>query len=150
MPRRKTFYACDGFTPVRVDHEVGTAAWLARTLGATCAGAQTGSITGVTALSESFFKFLVAGNQKTSRASFSLHLCPFGQFAWGPSLLFSPLGTYRGPPWLESYYVVLHISHLKGHPGWGPTLKFSGQAFDGPTSLLFSCQCWHVGGERPW
>ena len=24
------------------------------------------------------------------------------------------------------------------------------QAFDGPDSHLFNCQCWHVGGERLW
>ena len=27
----------------------------------------------------------------------------------------------EGPPWLGSYSVP-HIRHLKGHPGWGPTL----------------------------
>ena len=28
----------------------------------------------------------------------------------------------EGPPWLGSYSVVWHISNLKEHPGWGPTL----------------------------
>ena len=66
MHRHKTFYACGGFAPGRVDHEGGAAAWLAGTLGAKCAGAQTASATGVMALSESFFEPLVAGDQKSS------------------------------------------------------------------------------------
>ena len=28
----------------------------------------------------------------------------------------------KGAPWVRSYSVVWHISHLKDHPGWGPTL----------------------------
>ena len=39
--------------------------------GATCAGSQTASAAGVMALSESFFKLFVAGDQKTSLASLS-------------------------------------------------------------------------------
>ena len=54
------FFVCGSSAPVRVEHEGGAAAWLAGTLGAKCAGAQTASATGVMALSESFFKFLVA------------------------------------------------------------------------------------------
>ena len=49
------------------------------------------------ALSESFFKPLVAGDQKASLASLSQELCPFrhleGFLAWGLSLLFSVPGT---------------------------------------------------------
>ena len=37
-----------------------------------CAGTWTASTAGVVALSESFFKFLVAGDQKASLASLSL------------------------------------------------------------------------------
>ena len=40
--------------------------------GAKCAGTQTASAAGVTALSESFFEPLVAGDQRASLAS----LCP--------------------------------------------------------------------------
>ena len=71
-------------------------------------------------------------------------------------------------PLVGSYSVLWRISHLKGHPGWGPTLQIwaSGtergtlggvllcssvhQAFDRPASLLFSCGFWLVGGERLW
>ena len=57
-----------------------------------CAGTWTASATGVMALSESFFKSLIAGNQMASLASLSPLLRPFrhleGSLAWGPSLLF--------------------------------------------------------------
>ena len=55
---------------MRVEHEDGAAAWLAGTL--EVAGTWTASATGVMALSESFFKPLVAGNQKAFLTSFSL------------------------------------------------------------------------------
>ena len=62
--------------------------------GAKCAGTRTASAAGGVALSESFFKPLIAGNQK---ASLSPQLCPFrhleGSLAWGPSLLFGASGT---------------------------------------------------------
>ena len=45
---------------------------------------------------------------------------------------------------MRYYSVVLHLRHLKGHPGWGPSLF---QALDGAASLLSSCLCWHVGRE---
>ena len=54
---------------MRFECEGGAAAWLAGTAGAKCAGTQTASTTGVTALSESFFKPLVASHQKASLAS---------------------------------------------------------------------------------
>ena len=74
----------------------------------------------------------------------------------------APKGT-----WLGSYSVDRRIWHLKGHlggvllcrpahlapkgaPGWGPTLYSVPWAFDGPASLLFSCQCWLVGREGLW
>ena len=58
---------------MRVDHEGGTAAWLAGTLASIkCAGTQTASTTQVMALSESFFKPLVAGKQKASLANLSM------------------------------------------------------------------------------
>ena len=77
--------------------------------GAKCAGTQTASTPGVTALAESFFQALIAGDQKASLASFSIAL---------------PIPALRGlpPPRLGSYYVDWCVSHLKGHPGCGPTL----------------------------
>ena len=60
--------------------------------GAKCAGTWTAPTTGVMTLSESFFKPVVAGNQKASLASLSPYLCLFrhleGSLAWGPTLLF--------------------------------------------------------------
>ena len=50
----------------------------------------------------------------------------------------------EGAPWVGSYSVVWHISHLKEYPGWVH------QAFDGPASLLFSCWCCQLGRERLW
>ena len=58
---------------MRVERTGGAAAWLAGDSGGTkCAGTGTASAAGVTALSESFFEPLVAGDQKASLASLSL------------------------------------------------------------------------------
>ena len=55
---------------MRVEREGGATAWLVGTPGsAKCAGTRTASATGVMDLSESFFKPLVAGDQKASWAS---------------------------------------------------------------------------------
>ena len=58
---------------------------------------QTASLVGVMALSESFSKPLVTGDQKASLANLSLWLHPFrhseGPLAWGPPLLFGGSGT---------------------------------------------------------
>ena len=74
------------------------------------AGTRSASATGVMALSESFFKALVA--------SLSLYLCPFrhlvGSLAWGHSLLFRVSVTFRAPPWVESYSVVQWVRRLMG------------------------------------
>ena len=42
--------------------------------------------------------------------------------AWYISTNSSCLRNLEGPPWLVSYSVDWCVSHLKGHPGWGPTL----------------------------
>ena len=56
----------------------------------------------VTALSESFFEPLVAGDQKASLAkSFSVAL---------------PIQALRGPPCLWSFSAVGHIRHIEGPP----------------------------------
>ena len=54
----------------------------------------------------------------------------------------------EGPSWLWSYSVVQCTSHLKEHPGWVLLSSSVCQVFDGPASLLFSCQCWRMGRER--
>ena len=43
----------------------------------------------------------------------------------GILLCCSACQAHRGDPWLGSYSVFQHISYLKEHPGWGPTLLFS-------------------------
>ena len=82
-----------------VECEGSTAARLAGTLEAKCAGTWTASTTRIMALSESFLKPPVAGDQKASLASLSLELHPFrhleGFLAWGP-LMFDMSGTQRG------------------------------------------------------
>ena len=32
--------------------------------------------------------------------------------------------TLKGAPWVGSYSLVQHISHLKEHPDWGPIVEF--------------------------
>ena len=120
---------------MRVEGEGGTAAWLAGTLVAP--SVQGHGLTPLQELwpyQESFFEPLVAGDQKASLASLSSYLCQFrhleGSLAWGPSLLFGESGTRKAPltgvllcrwahqalkgaPWVGSYSVVWHISHLK-------------------------------------
>ena len=79
------------------------------------------------ALSESFFKPLVAGNQKASLTSLSSYLHPFRHLevcfiTWGPSLLFGArVLLYRlvhqalkGAPGVGSYSVVQCVRHLMG------------------------------------
>ena len=77
--------------------------------------------------------------------------CSWQSGLFGQSFSVAPaIQALRVLPCLGSFSIVWCISHLKKHPGWGPTLQFSGQATDGPASLFFSCQGWCVGGERLW
>ena len=43
----------------------------------------------------------------------------------------------EGPPWMESYSVDWWIKHLKGHPGWGPTLQFSASGISWASLSIF-------------
>ena len=43
----------------------------------------------------------------------------------GVLLCCSCIRHIEGPSWLGSYSVDQHVRHLKGHPGWGPTLELS-------------------------
>ena len=99
---------------------------------AKCARTRTASATGVMALSESLFEPLVAGDQKASLASPSVAL---------------PIQALRGLPCLGFYSTD---QALKGALGGVLLCSLMRQAFNGPASLLFSCQCWRVGGERLW
>ena len=67
----RLFFACGSSAPVRVESEGGAAAWLVGTLVAPSVQGHRPAAE-VTALSESFFEPLVAGDQKASLASVSL------------------------------------------------------------------------------
>ena len=124
--RPKTLFSCVSPSPVRVEHEVGTAAWLVRTLAAP--NVQEHGLPPPQDLwrYQSLFEPLVAGHQKASMASLSPRLCPFrhleGFLGWGPSLLLRCIRHIEEPPELGSYSIEGHVRHLMGHPGWGPTL----------------------------
>ena len=66
--RRKTFFACGSSAPVRVEHDGGAAAWLVGTL---VAPSVQGHRLPPPQELWSFFKPLVAGDQKGSLASLS-------------------------------------------------------------------------------
>ena len=75
-----------------------------------------------------FFELLVAGNQKTSLASFSIAL-PVHALRGLSCLVSSAVQNVRhieGPPWLGCYSVDLRVSHLMEHPGWGLQFSASG------------------------
>ena len=69
-----------------------------------------------------------------------------------PGVLFCCLAhqAHRGLPPLRlgSYSVDWLIRHLKGHAGWGPTLQFSAQAFDGPASPIVHLPVLACGGRE--
>ena len=94
--------------------------------GANGAGTWTVSATGVMALSASFFKPLVAGDQKTSLASSISIILPIQALRGLPCLgSFSVVQEIRHieePPRLGSYSVDPCIRQLKWHLGWGSTL----------------------------
>ena len=70
---------------------------------------------GVMALSESFFKPLVAGDQKASLASLSPYLCQF-RHVEGVLLCRSVCQALKGAPWVGSYSVVQCIRRLMAQP----------------------------------
>ena len=63
------------------------------------------------------------------------------------SILAWPIQALRGLPCLGSFSVVQCIRHIEGPPPGVLQYKSVYQAFDGPVSLLFSCQCWCGGIE---
>ena len=65
------FLACGSSAPVRAECEGVQLLGLLGPDSSKCVGTGTASMAGVTALSESFFEPLVAGNQKASLASLS-------------------------------------------------------------------------------
>ena len=123
--RRLTFFACGSSALVRIEREGGAATWLAEILAAPSVQGH-----GVPSPQELW---------PHQSLLLSLLKLAIRRPIW-PVVLRSPaFQALRGLPCLGSFSVVLHIRHIEGSPGLGPTLYFSGQAFDGPASLLFSC-----------
>ena len=96
---------------MRVECEGGAAAWLAGTLAATSVQGH-----GLPWLQElwpyqSFFKPLVAGDQKASLASLSPYLCQF-RHVEGVLLCRSVCQALKGAPWVGSYSEVQCIRRL--------------------------------------
>ena len=126
--RRKTFFACGSSAPVRVKHEGGAAAGVAGTLEArVCRDTDRlchrshGPVRVFSPASCSWWSEGLRGQsfpvalpvQALKRASLP-----------GVLLCCSAHQAHRGAPRLGSYSVVWCISHLKEHPGSGPTLEF--------------------------
>ena len=121
--RCKTFFACGSSAPERLEHEGGTAAWLAGTLVAPSVQGQ-----GLPPWQElwpyqSLFSSLMQlAIRRPLGQSFSITL-PIQTLRGLPCLeSFSVVWCGRhieGPPWLGSYPVDPRFRHLKEHPGWG-------------------------------
>ena len=58
--------------------------------------------------------------------------------------------AHRGAPLTGVLLCSSAHQSLKGVPWVGSCSVVQCQVFDGPASLLFSCRCWRVGGERLW
>ena len=121
--------------------------------GAKCAGTQTSSTIGVMALSVIFWASCSWWSEFLFGQSFSTAL-PIQALRGLPCLesisIVQCVRHIEGSLWLRSYSVDQCIRHLKGHPGGVLLCSSVHQVFDGPASLLFSCQCWHVGREELW
>ena len=132
----RLFFACGSSVPVRVEHEGGAAAWLLGTLAAP-------SVQG---------HGLPPPQELWPYQSLLSSLLQLAIRSLWPVFLHSSAhsGTYRAP--LPG--VLLCCLACQAHRGASLTgvllCRSVCQAFDGPASLLFSCRCWHVGGERLW
>ena len=121
--RCKTFFACGSSAPERLEHEGGTAAWLAGTLVAPSVQGQ-----GLPPWQElwpyqSLFSSLMQlAIRRPLGQSFSITL-PIQTLRGLPCLeSFSVVWCGRhieGPPWLGSYPVDPSFRHVKEHHGWG-------------------------------
>ena len=102
---------------------------------AKCAGTRTASATGVMTLSAFF------------QASYSW----WSEGLFGQSFLVAPpVQALGGLPCLGVVLCSSAHQSLKGAPWVGLLSVVRCPPFDGPASLLFSCQCWRVRGERLW
>ena len=92
----KNFFACGSSAPLRVEHERGTAAWLAGTMVAPRVPGHRLPPAGVMALSVFSQASCSWRSEGFFGQSFSVVLpvqALRGSLAWGPSLLFSASGT---------------------------------------------------------
>ena len=119
--------------PVRGEHESGVVAWIAGTLWhQVCRDTD------------------CLSHRRCGPTRVSVSWWSEGHFGWFFSIL-PTVQALRGLPCLGSFSVVWYIRHIEGRPtDRGPTLSSMRQAFDGPASLSFSCQCWCVGSQRLW
>ena len=140
----RLYFVCGSSAPVRVECEGGTAAWLVGTLVESSVQGHGrlhcrsyGPIRGFFQAScswrsEGLFgqSFSIALPVRAVRGlpcleSFSvvqsirnIEACPLA----GLLLCRSAHQAHGGAPWVGSYSVDQRVRHLKGHPGWGPTL----------------------------
>ena len=87
--------------------------------GTKCAGTQTAPTAGVMAPSESFFKPIVAGNQKAFSAVFLHSSALSGTYRAplpGVLLCRSAREALKGALWVGSYSVIQRVRHLMGQP----------------------------------
>ena len=143
--------------PVRVEHEVGTAAWLAGTLAAPSVQGHRLPPPQELCPYQSLFSKASCSWQSEGLfgQSFSVAL-PVQAFRGHPCLpgvllYCSECQAHRRAPWLGSYSVDQHISHLKKHPWVGSYFvvqcvrHLMGQPLYCSAANAASCQCW---GER--
>ena len=122
----RLFFACSSSAPVRVEHEDHTTAWLVGTLVVPIVQGHGLHLPQELWPYQSLFLWASCNWRLEGLFGQSLSIAlPIqalkGLRCWGPSLLFDASGIER-LPWLGSYPVDRHMRHLKGHPGWGPTL----------------------------
>ena len=123
----RLFFACGSSAPERFEHEGGAAAWLVGTLVATSVQGQ--GLPPWQALwpHQSLFSssLLQPAIRRPLGQSFSIAppIQALGGLPCPESFSVVWRGRHtEGPPWLGSYPVDPLIRHLKGHPGWRPTL----------------------------
>ena len=107
MQRCKMFFACGSSAPVRVEGEGGTA------------------VGTLVAPSVQDTDCLCCRSCGPIRVFFRVSCSWQSEGLFGQSFSVAlPSLALRGLPCLASFCVIWHVWHLKGHPGWGPTLYF--------------------------
>ena len=115
--------------PVRVGYEGSSAAWLVGTLVAQGVQGHKLPLPQELRCYQSLFSSL--SQLVIRRSLWPIFLCNSacsalrGLLCLGSFYLVPHIRNKEGPLSLSSYSVVWCIRHLKGHPGWSPTLQFS-------------------------